>query len=275
MKNIPLRCMLGIVFLGLVVGCQERSDDTPSTVKAPAQPPLKTADVIRNAPAMPRDDDSKTPMRPIWAKRATTLRDGVGSKEILSPDRRVAIRVDFQPGGDLDRNLLLRIKSPDGNDSVVLDEGASELLWADDSKAFLVNGGDSAYADFFVAVYSIQEGHVRHIDVTASAQRDMVAMFPPCKAAHRDVAFCKQVEKNPQYNMSGLDLVDGSARIIVFAEVIPSSGYGGIMGQVLGYELEVPSGRILMRMTAKETKERWQSQAAWNIHIPDPPVYLK
>lgn len=46
------------------------------------------------------------------------------------------------------------------------------------------------------------------------------------------------------------------------------------MCQVAGFELAVTSGRILRRMTAREVKERWQSKAAWDIRIPDPPEFM-
>ena len=45
------------------------------------------------------------------------------------------------------------------------------------------------------------------------------------------------------------------------------------MCQVMGYELDVPTGRILGRMTARELKLRYQAQMAWPMRIPDKPSY--
>ena len=45
------------------------------------------------------------------------------------------------------------------------------------------------------------------------------------------------------------------------------------MCQVMGYELEVPTGRILVRMPARELKRKYQSQMAWPMRIPDRPRY--
>ena len=56
-------------------------------------------------------------------------------------------------------------------------------------------------------------------------------------------------------------------------EVPCSSSYGGIMCQVQGYEVNVPTGSIAMRLTARDIKARWQSHMAWTFHIPDPPEY--
>ena len=148
-----------------------------------------------------------------------------------------------------------------------------ELLWSPDSKAFFINGSSSAYAGFAVFVYELRPDGVVALEVTRAAQRDMVATFPPCKAAYRDPEFCKALETSSYYNMSGLAWTRGSSAIAVFAEIPCSGSYGGIGCQVMGYEVAIPSGRILRRLTARETKKRWQSSMAWNMSIPGPPAY--
>ena len=104
-----------------------------------------------------------------------------------------------------------------------------EVLWAPDSKAFFVNGGENAYAGFFVDMYRIIEGRVLKVDVPHHVQRDMVATYPPCKANGLDKNECRRIEHDPEFNVSGLAWVDGSSGIVVFAEVPCSSSYGGIM----------------------------------------------
>lgn len=47
------------------------------------------------------------------------------------------------------------------------------------------------------------------------------------------------------------------------------------MCQVLGYEIEVPSGRILRRMQPKEFARRWQHSMAWKFNDPGPPEFKK
>jgi len=59
------------------------------------------------------------------------------------------------------------------------------------------------------------------------------------------------------------------------AEVPCSSSYGGIMCQVMGYEIEVPTGRILKRIDSKHLKSDWQPSMAFDFHVPDPPEYKK
>ena len=40
-----------------------------------------------------------------------------------------------------------------------------------------------------------------------------------------------------------------------------------------GYEIEVPSGKILRQVDAKQLKMIWQKSMAWKFRVPDPPEY--
>jgi hypothetical protein len=100
-----------------------------------------------------------------------------------------------------------------------------------------------------------------------------MASFPPCKAYYHDQNLCKKIAANPEYNMTGISWLNGSSAVVVMAEVPCSSNYGGIMCQVLGYEIAVPTGKILRRMSATEFKRDWQHSMAWDMRIPDPPKY--
>jgi hypothetical protein len=93
------------------------------------------------------------------------------------------------------------------------------------------------------------------------------------KARYLDQRDCKALEVEPEFNMSGLAWSRGAAGIIVMAEIPCSGTYGGIGCQVRGYELEVPTGRILQRMSPRDLKRRYQSRMAWPMKIPDPPQY--
>jgi hypothetical protein len=48
---------------------------------------------------------------------------------------------------------------------------------------------------------------------------------------------------------------------------------GGIMCQVLGYEVDAKSGKILRRMEAKEFAKSWQHSMAWKFRIPERPTF--
>lgn len=150
-----------------------------------------------------------------------------------------------------------------------------EILWAPDATAFAINGSASAFAGFDVLIYRIRADGVVRVRVTAQAQADMVGAFPPCRASGLALPDCRTIASDPGFNMSVLTWTRGSSAVVVFAEVPCNSRYGGIMCQVQGYELDVPSGRILRRMTARDTKRRYQWAAAWPISIPDPPDYVR
>ncbi|MGB9236099.1 MAG: hypothetical protein WCC04_16950 [Terriglobales bacterium] len=189
-------------------------------------------------------------------------------------------------GEGLDFNLAyLRITTPDHlTRETDLPYGFQDidLLWSPDSKAFFVNGGSGGgHWGFWIYVYLLSDPKLELIDITKEAQIDMVKSFPPCRAAYLDKDTCKAMEStleieadNPEgYNMTGIDWVRGSSAVVVMAEVPCTGGYGGIMCQVMGYELEVPTGRILKRMTAREFASCWQKSMAWKFEMPDPPEY--
>ena len=212
---------------------------------------------------------------PIWAKNATALNCRRGRAPIEAPDHLASVRtVCLKVTGDSVAAKLELVTADGKRQEVGLRIGASEVFWAPNSKSFLVNGGESAIAGFFVDVYQIMDsGRVAVRTVTNAAQRDMVRSFPPCKASHRYEKECAEYARDPEYNMSGLGWSNDSSTIYVFAEVPCNSRYGGIMCQVLGYELSVPRGRILKRLSATQAKQEWGTLAAWRIWIPEPPDY--
>jgi hypothetical protein len=151
-----------------------------------------------------------------------------------------------------------------------------DLLWSPGSKAFFVNGGNGGgYWGFWVYVYRIEDSNLRPIDTTAEARRDMVETFPPCRASGLNRQTCLSLEKNPDFNMSGIDWSSDSSNIIVMAEVPCSGGFGGIMCQVMGYELNIPAGKIVRRMKASEFARNWRKSMAWRFRTPGPPEYCE
>ena len=73
--------------------------------------------------------------------------------------------------------------------------------------------------------------------------------------------------------MSGVGWAQDSKSVFVFAEVPCSSSYGGIMCQVLGYQLGLPDGSILKKLTAQQVKTEWGNMMGWAMYVPDPPIY--
>jgi hypothetical protein len=217
---------------------------------------------------------------PIWAKAAVPfnfncVEKSTNSQQISSPDGHVTVEVKCRAkSAETDPTYYLHVTERNGvTRDVDLEDGAHELLWSPDSKAFFVNSGQSAYAGFSTTVYEVSDDGTRRLAITGAAQRDMVASFPPCKAYYHDQNLCKKIAANPEYNMSAVSWLNDSSAVVVMAEVPCSSNYGGIMCQVLGYEIAVPTGKILRRMSATEFKRDWQHSMAWDMRIPDPPTY--
>jgi hypothetical protein len=222
---------------------------------------------------------------PIWAKGAVRVpvgcEDSKDVREVRAPDDIASVEVRC---GGLAQNgrVVLRIRTSGRSPvdlPIELEPGSAwrpgEVLWSPDSRAFLVNGSDSAYAGNDVFVYTLT-GNPRAVpNITAGAQRDMVRAFPPCKAAGLDDDDCQRMTNNPQFNMSAVAWTRASSALLVFAEVPCSSMFGGIMCQVMGYELEVPTGRVVARITAPELKRRYQSHLAWEMKIPEKPIWRR
>ena len=214
-------------------------------------------------------------LQPTWSRAASVLDKSCSpsAPKFLSPDHRITIELRCAPRKGYDAFYSLRLLARKKQIAeFALPIGAQEIVWSPDSHAFFLNGGATEHTGFFVKLYTIDEDELREHDVTSRAQRDMVAAFPPCKAANFEDD-CRQTETDPKYNISGLAWAPDSKAIFVFAEIPCLNEYGGIRCQSRGYEIEVASGQILKRLSAQQVKQQWQSMAAWEINVPDPPRY--
>jgi len=247
-------------------------------------------------------------VQPTWAKKATAFPERCDVEKtqacrpvrVPAPDGKSSVEVLYRKervsGTDWVLQAYLRVTTPGrGVHDAALPEGFQnvDLLWSPDSRTFFVNGCEGGvYWGFWVYVYLVDDPEDPR-DVTEEAQRDMLRQFSPCKAAYpnaEDAGGCKKTSRDaeldtcmraqsdpkysPGYNMMGIDWVNPST-LLVMAEVPCDSLYGGIMCQVMGYELEVPTGRILERIDPKDLKLEWQKSMAWEFRIPDSPRYCK
>jgi hypothetical protein len=224
---------------------------------------------------------NSTANKPTWAKKGTTFRVGCSRPfkscsplRIPSPDGRSIVEVSYNTSSDYPdvEVASLRVTTLGKYAGEVLPVGSveSELTWSPDSKAFLINGNDNGYGDDHLAVYLLDDSHLVPVHITREVEQDMVRSFPPCQAKNA-VDNCAELAAGHDYfGVVGLDWIGNSSKIVVMAQGMCSSSMGGIMCQVLGYELEVPSGRILRRMEPKEFARRWQRSMAWKFHDPGP-----
>ena len=224
---------------------------------------------------------------PIWSKKAKSFPARCFSDDtrpckalkIISPDRQSFVQVSFEPNrstGDLLASVSVfshgRNLGPAGLAGFVEDE----IAWSPDSKAFFITGNNNANTEYHVLVYLLRDSGLTVIDSWQNALRDMIRTFPPCKASN-PYEKCQDIVNHPSdwIGIAGIDWVNGSSSIVVMLEMNESSIVGGILGQALGYQLEIPTGKILRRMEAKEFARRWQSSMAWKFRVPDPPEYTR
>jgi len=244
-------------------------------------------------------------IEPTWAKGATAFPEQCASyypdkaipckpTRVVAPDGKSSVQVFYSRktfsradlggyGWVLQAHLRVIVSGKQtGEMTLPLSYQNVDLLWSPDSEVFFVDGdGDGApVAGSWVRVY-VADHPTNPIDVTESARRDMLKQFPASEAAFPngdDPTGCEREDRGQvstpadDINVSAVAWVTSSS-ILIVAEVPCDSNRGGIMCQVMGYELRVPEGRILKRISARDLKREWQKSMAWDFRIPDPPRY--
>jgi hypothetical protein len=227
---------------------------------------------------------------PEWAKKGVSFRAWCDADKpddlkecqplrIVSPDGKSAVEVSYKPLPDHPDTHLASLRvTTVGRDIGEVQPVASvedEITWSPDSKAFFMNGNENADNWDLLAVHMLDDPHLGPGYIDREVKQDMVRSFPPCQADPLPVDDCAELAAEPDdyIGVLGLDWIGNSSRMVVMTELPCSSRFGGIMCQVLGYEIEVPSGKILRRMKAKEFARRWQHSMAWKFSVPDPPTF--
>lgn len=148
-----------------------------------------------------------------------------------------------------------------------------DALWSPDSQFIAFSGNPNGTTNG-VRVFRVSDSRLSEIDVAREPFEDMLRTFPPCKARYADRKFCSTVNSVDDFNFAAVAWADPRT-VVLMGEVPCSSLWGGIMCEVMGYEVDVQSGEIVQRMTAVEFKKRWQHVLAWRFHVPDPPEWQK
>lgn len=223
--------------------------------------------------------------KPIWSRKGVSFPAWCSppSKDcrplkIPSPNGRSAVEVSYITNPDERRILMATLRVTTLGKFVgtvpLVATADDEITWSPDSKAFFIDGNNNDYGDEHVAVHRLDDPKLGPGYITRQVEWDMERSFPPCKS--KNITFdCALAAAKPSDYIGAvaIDWVGDSSRIVIMAEVPCSSSMGGIMCQVLGYEVQVPSGKILDRMQPKDFARRWQKSMAWQFHIPGPPEY--
>lgn len=222
---------------------------------------------------------------PTWSKKGRTFPFFCGPDhapckpfKVFSPNRKAYLQISYEPV-DKDSNTMSASLTVYRNGKYLGSGGTAglvdnEVVWSPDSKAFFVNGNNNGNGDYHVSVYMLTDADVVEVEVKDAVLADMVRSFPPCRAEDAYQP-CKNLESDPDgyIGTAAIDWLPDSSAIVLMAEVTCSSSMGGIMCQVLGYEIEISSGKILRRVEARDFARRWQHSMAWKFHVPDPPEY--
>jgi hypothetical protein len=190
----------------------------------------------------------------------------------VAPDKTTAVEVFYQDG-----NAYLRVTQhgePTREIRDTFNSPHNDLLWGPDSKAFLVDAGEGMTSPSFVQVYVLDDPQLRAVDITHEIELDMVKSFPPCKALFLEPSTCRKIETRPDYNMTAVTWSDNSSAVVVLAQVPCTSNYGGISCQSMGYEVEVPSGKILKRIPPPEFKKEYQKFLEQKYDVPIAPQFV-
>jgi hypothetical protein len=233
--------------------------------------------------AAPASTGDPIPNKPIWSKKGTTFPVGCDTPSfnacrflrILSPNAKSVVEISYdKPTANYPGIAIAKIQVKTDGKLVgeVLPVGTvePELVWSPDSKGFFINGNDNGYGDDHLAVHLLDAPNLGPGYISGEVEEDMVRSFPPCLAKGPPDNCAEIAADRDYFGMVGLDWIGDSSRMVVMAQVICSSSMGGIMCEVLGYELEVPSGKILRRMESKEFAKRWKRSMAWKFADPGP-----
>ena len=224
---------------------------------------------------------------PIWSKKAVSFRASCDADDrkqckplrIVSPDGKSAVVLSYNTLPDhpdiVSASLRVRTLGRDRGAVQPVASVEDEITWSPDSKAFFINGNENANGWDLLAVHRLDDPQLGPGYVAREVKQDTFRSFPPCQANPSTIDDCSELGTEPYdyIGVVGLDWVGDSSRMVVMTETPCSSRFGGITCQVLGYEIEVPSGKILRRMEPKEFARRWRHSMAWKFQIPDPPEF--
>jgi len=195
-------------------------------------------------------EKKQAPTSGEWSAEAVYLGYGLGALDrpgelrvsrVASPDgRRVAV-LDHLKLTVLHENRVM----PGLKD--VFFPPLGEVLWSGDSQAFAITSSDGGYVGTWrPRVFLIRRGTVRELEL----HKQVIAEFSL-------KSFCeKPGDLRDSANIVAVRWIAGSAKLLMAAEV-PSHSSCRDMGSVTGFIVEVPSGKILERLTWPELRTQW------------------
>jgi hypothetical protein len=202
--------------------------------------------------------------------------------DVRSPDgtkriRRTLVRNSFRWDKDgLDHSIdvnLPKVEVVTQNGHWDLPLGTStdpwveaDVLWSPNSNFVALTGNINGYTES-TRVFAITESGPRDLDATLQPGKDMARRLAPYCDRYVGKLSCNANLGADDFNFAAVAWADNRT-LVIMSEVPCDTNQGGIMCQVMGYEVDLPSGKIVRAMTPQEFKSRWQHSMAWNFRIP-------
>jgi WD40 repeat protein len=135
--------------------------------------------------------------------------------------------------------------------------GHAELAWSPDSKAFVVTASEGGQGGaWFITVFQVQNVRVTLSEPVEGVNAKMHERYP-CLG-----------QEDP--NLGAIWWVKGSTQLLVAAEV-PARSSCGEKGQIRGYLIDVPTGKIMYEFDAALLKETFSEHLGRRFTRPPRP----
>jgi hypothetical protein len=144
-----------------------------------------------------------------------------------------------------------------------------DVLWSPDSRIVALTGHTNAYTES-MTVFAITESGPKQLDANIQPAQDMARRLNPYCDRYVGKLSCNADLGAEDFNFAAIAWADNRT-LVLMSEVPCDTAWGGIMCQAMGYEVDLPSGKIVRTMTPQEFKSRWQHSMAWSFRIPPKP----
>ncbi|MFZ0394819.1 MAG: hypothetical protein WCF17_20160 [Terracidiphilus sp.] len=144
-----------------------------------------------------------------------------------------------------------------------------DVLWSPDSKLVALTGEMASYIET-VRVFAISETGPKQLDADMQPTQDMVRRLRPVCARYVGRLGCDPDQDEDGLNFAAVAWSD-SHTLALMSEVPCDTMWGGIMCLAMGYDVDLPSGRIVGTTTPKAFMTRWKQSIPPSFRIPDSP----
>lgn len=179
------------------------------------------------------------PSAGAWSKRAVSLAYGGAARRVVVPAPNNQVRLVVEANGI----QVVRAGQPLVGTEKVGIGTLTEVLWAPDSRAFLLTESDGGLVgNWTVQLFLVESMRVGIRPIAPDVVRRFKKQFR-----------CSEPEEP---NVGAIGWSGDSRSALLVAEVPPHSSCPG-MGKVRGYRVSIQTGKILEELNQGSVKKRW------------------